>query len=123
MEEKIEGVVVEESAWSLFCHITLPLIVATLLVLYAIFADLSGGALQLTQRAGTVMIVVGAYVSFKDSKGTIRSIPMSSGGVNVYIDTDLWYGKWGFGYVVAGTILSGYGDLIISKLRHLGCFG
>ena len=97
----------DETKYETFIHGWLPCIIGVGILLISICADLSHPGIHWTQRAGSIITVLGAYVAYRDLK---KSIKLIDG--NLLMSSELIYRPISFGLVVIGTIVWGYGDLM-----------
>jgi len=64
-----------------------------------------------SQRAGAAITVIGAYIAYYESRASMRFIKGS-----LFINMELPYKIGSLLLVVLGTVLWGYGDLLINIL-------
>ncbi len=98
----------DETHKELFLNGYLPAISSLIILTVSIILDLNMQGFQWTQRSGAVIIVLGAYVAYIDVK---RSMKLING--HLYIQTKLPYKIIAVTLIVIGTLVSGYGDLLI----------
>jgi hypothetical protein len=103
----------DEPMRSVLIHVWLPAGASLVLALVSVALDLSGHEGNWSQRAGAVLVAVGAYIAFHESQWHERYVPTESGGVRAYWNPEIWY-KWlALGLGLVGTVLWGYGDLLL----------
>ena len=98
----------DETKKSLFIHGVLPAIVAALVLVASVTADLISPGEHWFQRAGSVTTVLGAYVAYIDASRSFKFIDGS-----FYINHELPYRIVSVTLVVLGTLIWGYGDLLL----------
>jgi ABC-type nickel/cobalt efflux system permease component RcnA len=91
-------------------HGWLPVVVAIVVLVVSVLMDLTmtQEPRHWTQRAGSIVTVLGAYVAFRDAKKSTQCI-----GDAIYINRDLPYGLISVAMVVVGTLVWGYADLLL----------
>ena len=92
----------------LFVNGYLPIIISLIILIASVILDLKEPGVHWTQRSGAVIIVLGAYVVYIDVKQSMKLI-----NGNLYIQTKLAYKVIAVTLIVIGTLVSGYGDLLI----------
>jgi hypothetical protein len=98
----------DESKISVVLNVMVPALAAIGIFVLSLAADLAGTPGNWTQRSGTVLIVVGAYIGYHEARKALQFI-----GDDIYFNPELWYKVLAIALVVVGTVVSGYGDLII----------
>jgi len=91
--------------WGFWFPVALCLIILAASVYMDFWLLIEGNWLQ---RSGTIITILGAWITFYGSK---FEMVFTDGTLN--INTKLPFNIWSLGIVFVGTILSGYGDLII----------
>ncbi len=98
----------DETHRQIFYHGYLPVLIAVFLLILSVIIDLCCPGLHMTQRAGTTIIVLGAYVGYVDVKRNIKIIEGA-----LFINPELPYRPISIILIVFGTFISGYADLIL----------
>lgn len=101
----------DETKLSIVLNVVVPALIAVSILAASIIADLKGGAGAWTQRSGNTLIVVGAYIGYHEAKKALQFIDD-----DIYFNPELWYKVLAIALVLVGTIVSGYGDLIIRAM-------
>lgn len=95
----------EETTSSILLHAWLPAIAASIVFAISVIADLASPARHWAQRAGAVITVLGAYVDAKKSFKFIDG--------KMFMNFALPYRTIAVVLVVFGTLVWGYGDLLL----------
>ena len=104
---------VNEVLKSKFLDIFVPAFIGAVALGISIYADFSYSTHTYTQRIGNLIIIIGAYISYRD---VIRErFELIDGDLIMYNENI--YKIVSFLYIIIGTALSGYGDILISKLQ------
>lgn len=103
--------IADESTLSATMNVWLPSLFGLLVLALSVYADLNGTSTNWTQRSGNLVIVIGAYIGYHEAKQNSKLIDG-----DLYLNPELWYKVLAVIYVVVGTIISGYGDLIVRWL-------
>ena len=112
MKKRRDPTPLDEPAASVILHVWLPSTVALLLLLASVALDLLSPEAQWTQRSGAILIVAGAYIAFHETRWHERYVE-TNGGVKAYYNPEIWY-KWlALFLVLIGTVLTGYGEIIL----------
>ena len=98
----------EETKHEVFFHGWLPLIAAVSVLGVSVIADVSRPGMHWAQRAGSVVTVLGAYVAYRDVKQSVKFI-----NGDLFINPELWYRPISMALVIVGTLVWGYGDLVL----------
>lgn len=98
----------DETRRSIFLHGWLSALLAATVLVVSIVADLLKPGMHWTQRAGSIITVLGAYVAYVDAK---RSFKFING--HFYLNFELPYRVIAIVLVVIGTVTWGYGDLLL----------
>jgi len=101
----------DETRSQLFLHGYLPLVLAVLVAAVSLYAELNGSNHDLFQRSGSLIVIIGAYTAFID---LYRSHKFIDG--HAYFNSELVYRKIAIGLGLSGTIIWGYGDLLLCKI-------
>lgn len=101
----------DETRLSVILNVVAPALVAVGILIVSIIADLKGGTGTWTQRSGNTLIVVGAYIGYHEARKALQFIDDG-----VYFNPELWYKVLAIALVLVGTVVSGYGDLIIRAI-------
>lgn len=103
----------EETAKSQLLHVWVPCALSLALLIISVILDLCHPETHWTQRSGAVLIVVGAYIAFHEARWRERYALTDDDKVVAYYNPEIWY-KWlALFLVLVGTMLAGYGDLIL----------
>lgn len=99
-----------ESGRDILIHGWLPIVVALLALAISVRADLSATKFHghWTQRAGSIITVLGAYVAYRDAKQSVKFIEQ-----DLYMNFKLPYRFISVAMVVGGTVIWGYADLLL----------
>lgn len=89
-------------------HCVLLAILAVVIVAVSVWADLVSPGDHWSQRAGSIVTIFGAYVTYVDSTRSMKLIDRT-----LYIETRLPYKIMSVVLIVVGTLLWGYGDLCL----------
>jgi hypothetical protein len=104
---------INEALRSKFLHLFVPAFIGAVALGISIYADFSYSTQTYTQRIGNVIIIIGAYISYRD---VIKErFEVIDGELIMYYDNI--YKIVSLLYIIVGTALSGYGDIFISKLQ------
>jgi hypothetical protein len=98
----------DEPRREVFVHGWLPTIVAVLVMIVSIAADISHAGVHWTQRAGAVATVLGAYVAYRDAKRSFKHI-----NGQMFTNFELLYRPISLALVGVGALVWGYGDLVL----------
>lgn len=98
----------DETYKEIFLNGYLPAIGSLIILMVSIILDLNMPGFHWTQRSGAVIIVLGAFVAYIDVKRSMKFI-----NSHLYIDPELPYKIIAVTLIVIGTLVSGYGDLLI----------
>jgi hypothetical protein len=101
----------DEPKRTIFLFGWVPVITAIVLLGASIFGDLTHPGTHWTQRAGSIVTVLGVFVAFVDAKRSAKVFPLADGGVSDFVDHNLPYKKIAIGLTVVGTVTWGYADL------------
>ena len=94
MKKRRDPTPLDEPAASVILHVWLPSTVALLLLLASVALD------------------AGAYIAFHETRWHERYVE-TNGGVKAYYNPEIWY-KWlALFLVLIGTVLTGYGEIIL----------
>ena len=99
-----------ESIRSLLLHVWTPCLLSACVAVASLVLDASGLDSNWFQRSGVLLIIAGSYVAYHEIKRSVRVL-----GERLYWDLDIWYKKLALSLVLVGTLVTGYGDLL---LRH-----
>ncbi|MEX0803202.1 MAG: hypothetical protein WD688_07790 [Candidatus Binatia bacterium] len=99
---------VDETKREVFLHGWLPALAAIVVVAVSIVIDLTWPGVHWTQRGGAVVTILGAYVAYRDAKRSFKYINGS-----MFMNFELPYRPIAVALVVAGTLIWGYGDLVL----------
>jgi hypothetical protein len=97
-----------ESLKAILLHGWFPVVVATIVLVISVTVDLRSPGMHWTQRAGSAVIVIGAYVAYV---GVKRGIKYALGSISIRIEPK--YNAIAAVLVIVGTLLAGYGDLLL----------
>ncbi len=103
--------IADESRLSATLNVWLPSFIGLIILAFSIYTDLNSTSTNWAQRSGNLIIVIGAYIGYHEAKQSSKYIDG-----NLYLNPELWYKVLAVIYVVIGTIISGYGDLIVRRL-------
>jgi hypothetical protein len=103
--------IADESTLSATINVWLPSFIGLIILAFSVYADLNSSSTNWAQRAGNLIIVIGAYIGYHEVKQSSKYIEG-----DLYLNPELWYKVLAVIYVVVGTIISGYGDLIVRWL-------
>jgi len=81
---------------------------AVLVLLLSVLADVVRPGMHWTQRAGSIVTVLGGYVAYVDAKRSVKLIDGS-----LYMNFELPYRLTAVLLVAVGTLVWGYGDLLL----------
>lgn len=99
----------DESRASVLLNVLLPAVLALGLLAASLIADWGSHAGGWTQRSGNVLIVAGAYIGYHEARRALQFI-----GGDLYLNPELWYKVLALALVLIGTVISGYGDLLVA---------
>ncbi|EPW1047928.1 hypothetical protein HJ203_22500 [Vibrio parahaemolyticus] len=97
--------------WGFWFPVVLCLIISVASVYIDFWIKIKGDWLQ---RSGAIITILGAWITFYGSK-----FEMVVTGSTLNINTKLPFNIWSLIIVFVGTILSGYGDLIVVLVKAL----
>jgi hypothetical protein len=86
----------------------IPAIGSLIILVVSILLDINLPGFHWTQRSGSIIIILGAYVAYIDVK---RSMKFLNG--HMYIHNELPYKIIAVTLIVIGTLVSGYADLLL----------
>ena len=98
----------DETKLSVLFNVVAPAVIALGILVVSMVADFQGGTGAWTQRSGNILIVIGAYIGYHESKRVLQFI-----NDGIYFNPKLWYKVLAIVLVIVGTVVSGYGDLIV----------
>lgn len=101
----------DETDLSVVLNVVIPALLAIALLVVSVIADVRECSGTWTQRSGNILIVVGAYIGYHEAKKALQFVEGS-----IYFDPELWYKILAIALVLIGTVISGYGDLIVRAL-------
>jgi len=99
-----------ESLKAILLHGWFPVVVATIVLAISVTVDLCSPGMHWTQRAGSAVIVLGAYVAYVGVKRGIK-YDGALGSISIRIEPK--YNAIAAVLVIVGTLLAGYGDLLL----------
>jgi hypothetical protein len=100
-----------ETRLSVVLNVGVPALVAVGVLIASVVADLGGYPGSWTQRSGNILIVVGAYVGYHEAT---KALQVFDDGI--YLNTKIWYKVLAIALVLIGTVVSGYGDMIVQAM-------
>jgi len=98
----------DETTRSILLHGVVPALSAIAALAVSILADLVCPGTHWTQRAGSIVTILGAYVAFV---GTRRSFKVIDG--SLYMNFALPYALISIALIVVGTLIWGYADIFL----------
>ncbi len=101
----------DEKSKDIIFHLWIPVILAVIILTVSLLIDYYKIAGYWTQRAGSIVTVIGVYIAYYESKVYTKYI-----NDTLYINPELQYKIASFIIVIIGTILWGYGDIIIDQI-------
>jgi len=101
----------DEKFIDIIIHLWIPGILAIIILTVSLLIDYHKIVGYWTQRAGSIVTVIGVYIAYYESKVYMKYIDGS-----LYINPVLQYKIASFIIVIIGTILWGYGDIIIDQI-------
>ena len=96
---------------TIYLHGWLPLLIAVIIVVISLVLDLCSSGKNCFQRAGTIVIILGAYVAFYNVASTMKYNDKLH---EMILTLEPTFNIISTLLIVVGTITAGYGDLIIS---------
>lgn len=100
--------IADEPRRSMILHGVLPAALAVFVLVASIAMEVSSPGEHWMQRAGSVVTVLGAYVAYIDAKRSVKVF-----GNDLYLNFELPYRLISIGLVIVGTLVWGYGDLLL----------
>ncbi|WP_447825396.1 hypothetical protein [Aeromonas salmonicida] len=100
----------EESKKSKFLNVYIPATLGAFLVISSIIIDLFFATKEpwfWAQRSGAVLTIIGALIGFHENNESMKFIDG-----NLLINNEIPYKYLSLGYVLFGTFLWGYGDIV-----------
>ena len=101
----------DETKLSVALNVVIPSLVSVAILIASIIVDLHDRTGTWTQRSGNTLIVVGAYIGYHEAKKAIQVIDS-----DLYFNPELWYKVVAIALVLIGTVVSGYGDIIVRAI-------
>lgn len=100
----------DETRIDMLLHGWLPVVAALMVLAVSVAVDLTATQVHghWTQRAGSIVTVLGAYVAYRHAKQSMQFVDN-----NFYINPELPFGPISVAMVVAGTLIWGYADLLL----------
>jgi hypothetical protein len=89
-------------------HGLLPAVTSAVVLSISMLADIAQPGMHWTQRAGSIVTVLAAYVAYVDAKRSYKFIDDS-----MYMNFELPYRAIAVSLALVGTLVWGYGDLIL----------
>jgi len=96
-----------------FIHGWLFLIISILIIVISLLLENSDRSLNLFQRSGTIVLILGAYVAYYNVK---NGITYDNNLHMTIIDDTQLFNRISLLLIIIGTAVAGYGDLILNKL-------
>jgi len=97
-----------ETKKELFINGYIPAIGSLIILMVSIMLDIYLSGFHWTQRSGSIIIILGAFVAYIDVK---RSMKYLNG--HMYIHNELPYKIIAVTLIVLGSLVSGYADLLL----------
>lgn len=88
---------------------SVPAILGVIVLLVSLVLDVTGtlGQEYWSQRSGAVLTIIGAMIAFHDAKESFKVV-----GTILYTNSELPYKRISLLFIIVGTFLWGYGDLL-----------
>ena len=98
----------DESRRSKLTHVYIPATLGLLAFCSSLVGDYYDPSGHWVQRSGSLLVLVGSYITYHEAKRHFRFLDGK-----LFINFDIPYRILGIIYLVVGTVVWGYGDLLV----------
>ncbi len=99
-----------------------PLLISLLWSAFSFNYDIEHKSKNMFMRSGAILVIVGAWIAYCEGRNAIRTKKDGNGGMNLYFDPDETLKKYtwiSLAYIVIGTAINSYGDILHKLLYQI----